>query len=36
MSEAQAVREMKAVGLELIENKDLLPQQHLLFFRKSQ
>ena len=34
MTEAQAVREMKAVGLELIENKDILPQQHLMIFGK--
>ena len=32
MTEAQAVREMKAVGLELLENKDVLPQQHLMIF----
>lgn len=36
MSEEQVVREMKAVGLELIENKDVLPQQHLLFFRETE
>jgi ubiquinone/menaquinone biosynthesis C-methylase UbiE len=34
MTEAQAVREMKAVGLELLENKDVLPQQHLMMFGK--
>ena len=34
MTEAQAVKEMKAVGLELIENKDVLPQQHLMIFGK--
>ena len=34
MSEAQAVREMEAVGLELIENKQVLPQQHLMIFGK--
>lgn len=34
MTEAQAVKEMQAVGLELVENKDLLPQQHLMIFRK--
>ena len=32
MTEAQAVREMKAVGLELLENKDVLPQQHMMIF----
>ena len=35
MSEAQVVKEMKAVGLQLIVNKDTLPQQHLLFFGKA-
>ncbi|MGB3851527.1 MAG: class I SAM-dependent methyltransferase [Tunicatimonas sp.] len=34
MTEAQAVREMKAVGLTLLENKDVLPQQHLMIFGK--
>ncbi len=34
MSEAQVVKEMKAVGLQLVVNKDVLPQQHLLFFSK--
>ena len=34
MTEAQAVKEMNAVGLTLIENKDLLPQQHLMIFGK--
>lgn len=34
MSEAQAVKEMEAVGLELLENKDVLPQQHLMIFGK--
>ena len=34
MTEAQAVREMKAVGLKLLENKDVLPQQHLMVFGK--
>lgn len=32
MTEAQAVKEMKAVGLELLENKEVLPQQHLMIF----
>jgi len=34
MTEAQAVKEMQAVGLELVENKDMLPQQHLMIFQK--
>lgn len=34
MTEAQAVKEMKAVGLRLIENKDVLPRQHLMIFGK--
>ncbi|MEM6804376.1 MAG: class I SAM-dependent methyltransferase [Bacteroidota bacterium] len=34
MTEAQAVKEMKLVGLSLIENKDLLPRQHLMIFGK--
>ena len=34
MTEAQAVKEMSAVGLRLIENKDVLPQQHLMIFGK--
>lgn len=34
MTEAQAVKEMEAVGLVLDENKDVLPQQHLMFFKK--
>ena len=34
MSEAQAVKEMRAVGLKLIENQDVLPQQHLMIFGK--
>ncbi|WPP52755.1 class I SAM-dependent methyltransferase [Catalinimonas niigatensis] len=34
MTEAQAVKEMEAVGLVLYENKDILPQQHLMFFKK--
>lgn len=35
MSEDQVVKEMEAVGLSLIVNKDVLPQQHLLFFGKA-
>ena len=34
MTEAQAVREMRAAGLEHVETKGLLPQQHLMIFRK--
>lgn len=34
MSEEQAVKEMEAVGLHLIENKTLLPKQHLMLFGK--
>lgn len=34
MSAAQAEREMRALGLELEENGDYLPQQHVLVFRK--
>ncbi len=32
MTEVQAVKEMKAVGLKLLENKQVLPQQHLMIF----
>jgi ubiquinone/menaquinone biosynthesis C-methylase UbiE len=34
MSVEQAVKEMEAVGLHLIENKTLLPQQHMMLFGK--
>ena len=34
MSEAQAVKEMEAVGLKMIENRDILPRQHLMIFGK--
>jgi SAM-dependent methyltransferase len=34
MTEAQARREMSAVGLEFVENRDGLPWQHLLVFRR--
>lgn len=34
MSEAQARREMEAVGLEWVQTRDILPQQHFLVFRK--
>ncbi|MGB7157662.1 MAG: class I SAM-dependent methyltransferase [Tepidisphaeraceae bacterium] len=34
MTEAQAVREMAAAGLDHVETKHALPQQHLMIFRK--
>ncbi len=34
MSERQARLEMEAVGLEFVENRGVLPQQHFLIFRK--
>jgi FkbM family methyltransferase len=34
MSEAQARREMAAIGLEWVETRDALPWQHILVFRK--
>ncbi len=34
MTEKQAKKEMAALGLEWIETKDVLPQQHLMFFQK--
>lgn len=34
MSEAQAIREMSALGLSWLETRDSLPQQHLIFFAK--
>lgn len=34
MSEAQARKEMAAVGLEWVETKDMLPRQHFMVFRK--
>ncbi len=34
MSAAQARLEMEAVGLEFVENRAMLPQQHFLVFRK--
>lgn len=34
MTEAQAVKEMKAVGLRLLKNDSRLPQQHILIFGK--
>ena len=34
-TQKQIEREMKAVGLKLLKNESVLPQQHLLFFSKS-
>ena len=34
MTEAQAKREMAAVGLEWVRTEDFLPQQHFLVFRR--
>ena len=34
MTEAQAIREMTAVGLEHVETLGVLPTQHLMIFRK--
>ena len=34
MTEAQARLEMEVVGLEFVENRAMLPQQHFLVFRK--
>jgi ubiquinone/menaquinone biosynthesis C-methylase UbiE len=34
MSEAQARREMAAVGLEWVETRDFLPRQHFMVFRR--
>jgi len=34
MSQAQARREMKAAGLVWLETRDILPQQHLMLFRR--
>ena len=34
MTEAQGRLEMEAVGLEFVENRGMLPQQHFLVFRK--
>jgi ubiquinone/menaquinone biosynthesis C-methylase UbiE len=34
-TQKQIEREMKAVGLKLIKNENILPQQHLFFFGKS-
>ena len=35
MTQAQARLEMEAVGLEFVENNSVLPQQHILVFRKA-
>ena len=34
MTEAQAVREAEAAGFRFVENRDVLPQQHLLIFER--
>jgi ubiquinone/menaquinone biosynthesis C-methylase UbiE len=34
MTEKQARKEMRAVGLEWVETKDMLPRQHFMVFRK--
>ncbi len=34
MSEAQAIKEMRAVGLRWQQTKDILPQQHFMVFEK--
>jgi predicted methyltransferase len=34
MTQAQATKEMNAVGLYLKNTSDVLPQQHLLFYEK--
>lgn len=34
MSEEQSIKEMAALGLTWVETKDVLPQQHLMFFEK--
>ena len=34
MTEAQARREVEAAGFAFVENKDILPQQHLLVFER--
>ena len=36
MSVAQARKEVEAVGLEFVENRQTLPQQHLLIFQRKQ
>ena len=34
MTQAQAIKEMEAVGLTWVETKSMLPQQHLMIFEK--
>lgn len=34
MTAGQAIREMRAIGLEFVENGEFLPRQHFLVFRK--
>ena len=34
MSEKQAVKEVTGIGLKFVENKDILPLQHILVFEK--
>ena len=34
MSEAQCKKEMKAIGLSFVENRDILPWQHFMIFEK--
>ncbi len=36
MTEAQARREVEAAGFAFVENRDVLPQQHLLVFQRPQ
>lgn len=35
MTQAQAIREMKAVGLDHVETRDALPWQHLMIFQQA-
>lgn len=35
MTQRQAIKEMKEVGLEHVETRDFLPRQHFMIFRKS-
>jgi predicted methyltransferase len=34
MTEAQSVKEMRAIGLEHVRTEDFLPQQHFMVFEK--
>lgn len=34
MSQAQAIRELSALGLRGLETRDSLPQQHLMLFEQ--